>query len=93
MSDAELLAAVGTFVALTALLSWPILRVLRRRSYRHWSAPARWPFLAVVGLLVVLGAYVLVGLYLERWGLAATVWMLGAPFVYGAFSGREKPTA
>ena len=45
-------------------------------------------------MLVAFGAWLLIGLYLERWGISATVWLLGAPAVYGLIRGlsRRLPT-
>lgn len=37
-----------------------------------------------------LGAYLLVGVYVEKWGWPATIWFLGAPFGYGVWRGIEQ---
>lgn len=40
--------------------------------------------------LVALGAFLLVNLFVDRWGWPAAVWFLGAPAVYGFLRGIFK---
>lgn len=47
----------------------------------------RWFLNIVKNGLALFGAYLLVSLYLERWGGPATIWFLGAPLVYGLWRG------
>lgn len=47
----------------------------------------RWPLRLLKYGLALFGAYLLVSLYLERWGVAAGLWFLAAPLVYGVVRG------
>lgn len=47
-----------------------------------WPGPLRWAYLGVKWTLVALGAYVFVGLYVERIGWGA-VWFVGFPVAFG----------
>lgn len=47
----------------------------------------RWPVLVLKYGLAVFGAYLLIALYVDRWGVAAGLWFLGAPLVFGLVRG------
>lgn len=64
----------------------PWLAKLDARAAR-WSRPVRYPYLALKWLLVALGAYCLVGVYVQKWGWPAALWLLLAPAAYGVWNG------
>lgn len=49
----------------------------------HWWLPVRWLYLFVKWCLVILGAYLLVRLFYERWGWAGVFTFLVAPALTG----------
>lgn len=91
-------AEVGGFLLFVAVVlvlgiaaAVAIIRTLRSQSYRTWPSLIRWAFLAVVTFLVLVGAAGLVNNYRLKWGWAAALWLLAAPFIYGLIQGW--PTA
>ncbi len=53
--------------------------------------PRRWRplWLGVKWGLGGLGAYLLVGNYVMKWGWPAAIWFLAAPFAYGIWQGLQ----
>lgn len=47
----------------------------------------RWPLRLLKYGLALLGAYLLVALYIDRWGGPAAIWFLVAPLAYGLIRG------
>ena len=64
----------------------PTLAELDAKS-RRWAFPTRLLYLAVKWSLVALGAYLLLGLYVTRWGWPAALWFLLFPLAYGLWRG------
>jgi hypothetical protein len=81
---------IGVAVAVVVAISFAFIRALRRQSYRRWPKPLRWLFLAVVGVLVVLGGVTWAIHMIEVWGWSAGLWFLLAPAAYGASLGAKK---
>lgn len=52
-----------------------------------WPVFARIAYRTVKWSLVALGAYCLVGVYIQRWGWAAGIWFLAAPVAWGVYQG------
>lgn len=67
----------------------PTLADLDARS-KHWPLVGRVGYLTVKWSLVSLGAYLLVGHYLTTWGVAAGLWFLIAPALYGVYLGLTE---
>lgn len=84
-------AHVYTIVVLVILtgLAWlgVMLYTWRHASYRGWPRPLRWPYLALVALLSVIGFFGLAHAWSEVWGWPATIWLLGAPIATGFLQG------
>jgi drug/metabolite transporter (DMT)-like permease len=78
---------------LALVIAFPVIRALRRKTYRDMPLPARWLFLGCVAVLVALGAAGLVYNYVQKWGPAAAAWLILAPIVYGVLRGAtaQKP--
>lgn len=53
----------------------------------QWPLAARWPYLALKWALVLLGAAALTFNYVQKWGWAASAWLLLAPVAYGIWKG------
>ena len=83
MPDAGALLATALLIGAGALLTWFLIRSLRHATYRRWSRLSRWLFYGVTATLAGCGAYVLVGVWSDRWGWPTAIWLLAAPFAYG----------
>jgi hypothetical protein len=85
------LAIIAVTIVLGIASAVGLIHSLRYQLYRRWSWPLRWAFLAVAGAVVLMGAFLLIGTYVQRWGWATALWLLAAPLAYGIWQGW--PTA
>jgi hypothetical protein len=74
-----------TLALLFVGLAWSLwmIHTLRAGTYQRWPLPFRWAFLGLTVALVGLSVVGWIDGWAENMGWPATLWFIGAPFIYG----------
>lgn len=84
MTDPFTQVVIGLIIGVPIVLGGSIW--IYRRASRSTSS-ARWIPLSLFYALAAMGAVLLVAHYILEWGLAAALWFLIVPFLYGLYRG------